>query len=135
MPSRSNSHAPKVPLIELLSVPSAEWEDLIKRESKTVVEARIARAEAYLRTGHKMMARKVLTKAVCGGRNRRDGSPCLAGPAGPSGRCKWHGGLSTGARTPGGLERCQRALATYWERRRAAKLMQQFNPAWVNPFT
>jgi len=43
----------------------------------------------------------------CGARNRR-GLPCRAS-AMRNGRCKFHGGKSTGPRTPEGLERSRRA--------------------------
>jgi hypothetical protein len=43
----------------------------------------------------------------CGARNRR-GSPCCC-PAMPNGRCRLHGGLSTGPKTPEGKERARRA--------------------------
>ena len=39
----------------------------------------------------------------CGARNRR-GTPCQC-PAMRNGRCRLHGGLSTGPRTPEGIER------------------------------
>ena len=44
----------------------------------------------------------------CGARSKRTGKPCL-GAAMPNGRCKFHGGKSTGPRTPEGLERSRRA--------------------------
>lgn len=58
----------------------------------------------------------------CGARTRA-GHPCkapalwIAGAAGPrNGRCRMHGGLSTGPRTPEGRQRCadaaRRAMAT-----------------------
>src|SRR5215472_8000860 len=40
----------------------------------------------------------------CGARSKRTGKPCR-GAAMPNGRCKFHGGKSTGPRTPEGLER------------------------------
>jgi hypothetical protein len=43
----------------------------------------------------------------CGARTRRQ-TPCL-GPAMQNGRCRMHGGLSTGPRTPEGLERSRHA--------------------------
>lgn len=43
----------------------------------------------------------------CGARTRR-GTPCRA-PAMANGRCRMHGGKSTGPRTPEGLERSRRA--------------------------
>jgi hypothetical protein len=45
--------------------------------------------------------------ARCGARTRR-GGPCAA-PAMPNGRCRMHGGASTGPRTEAGLERCRTA--------------------------
>jgi hypothetical protein len=44
----------------------------------------------------------------CGARRKRDGEHCRA-PAMPNGRCRVHGGLSTGPRTHEGLERSRRA--------------------------
>ena len=44
----------------------------------------------------------------CGARCKRTGKPCRAA-AMPNGRCKVHGGKSTGPRTPEGLERSGRA--------------------------
>src|SRR5262249_15044320 len=44
----------------------------------------------------------------CGARSKRTGKPCQ-GAAMPNGRCKLHGGKSTGPRTPEGLERSMRA--------------------------
>jgi hypothetical protein len=43
----------------------------------------------------------------CGAKNRR-GTPCQC-PAMPNGRCRLHGGLSTGPRTKEGLERMRQA--------------------------
>jgi len=43
----------------------------------------------------------------CGARTRK-GVPCRA-PAMANGRCRIHGGTSTGPRTPGGLERSRMA--------------------------
>jgi hypothetical protein len=44
----------------------------------------------------------------CGARSQRTGKPCRAA-AMLNGRCKVHGGKSTGPRTPEGLERSRRA--------------------------
>ena|SRR5215203_2178048 len=44
----------------------------------------------------------------CGARRKRDGKTCCQ-PAMPNGRCRVHGGLSTGPRTPEGLERSRRS--------------------------
>jgi hypothetical protein len=44
----------------------------------------------------------------CGARSKRTGLSCRAA-AMPNGRCRVHGGMSTGPRTPEGLERSRRA--------------------------
>jgi hypothetical protein len=46
--------------------------------------------------------------ARCGAKNRR-GAPCRC-PAMPNGRCRLHGGLSTGPKTPAGVERIRQAV-------------------------
>ncbi|MHB1214228.1 MAG: HGGxSTG domain-containing protein [Thiobacillus sp.] len=48
---------------------------------------------------------------VCGAHARTTGKPCQA-PAGPNGRCKLHGGKSTGPRTLEGKARTVEALQT-----------------------
>ena len=40
----------------------------------------------------------------------RAGKPCRALALPGSGRCKWHGGASTGPKTPAGKARCTRNL-------------------------
>ena len=44
----------------------------------------------------------------CGAPRRADGLPCQQG-AMPNGRCRMHGGMSTGPRTAEGLERSRKA--------------------------
>lgn len=48
------------------------------------------------------------TKAPRCGAKTRSGTPCQA-PAMKNGRCRMHGGKSTGPRTPEGLERSRKA--------------------------
>jgi hypothetical protein len=43
-------------------------------------------------------------KPLCGAR-KRNGEPCMGRGKGAGGRCKWHGGKSTGPRTPEGRAR------------------------------
>ena len=50
----------------------------------------------------------------CGARTRT-GAPCEA-PAMPAGRCRMHGGLSTGPRTADGLKRIRAARTTHGRR-------------------
>jgi hypothetical protein len=56
----------------------------------------------------------------CGTRSKRTGKPCQ-GAAMPNGRCKFHGGKSTGPRTPEGLERSRRANWKHGHYSREAK--------------
>ena len=57
----------------------------------------------------------------CGAKTRA-GTPCN-GPGMPNGRCRMHGGKSTGPRTADGLERCRRAN---WKHgRRSAEATRQ----------
>jgi hypothetical protein len=49
--------------------------------------------------------------ARCGAKNRR-GTPCQC-PAMPNGRCRLHGGLSTGPKTAQGIERIRRAVTKH----------------------
>ena len=57
----------------------------------------------------------------CGAKTRRK-TPCL-GPAMPNGRCRLHGGKSTGPQTPEGLEKSKKAN---WKHgRRSAAAIQQ----------
>jgi hypothetical protein len=53
---------------------------------------------------------------VCGGKGRRSGRPCQCKEIYPNGRCKWHGGASTGPKTAEGRARSQHNL------RRGSKL-------------
>ena len=49
----------------------------------------------------------------CGARRRRDGRPCQALSVPGKRRCRWHGGCSTGARTPEGRARSLRNLRQF----------------------
>src|SRR5262245_53674449 len=55
----------------------------------------------------------------CGARTRR-GTPCKAQGSGRGGRCKNHGGMSTGPRTAAGPARCAAAVQQRWAAWRAA---------------
>ena len=61
------------------------------------------------------MAGKPRSRVRCGARRKRDGEPCQA-PALANGRCKLHGGLSTGPRTPEGWARIAAAKHAWWAR-------------------
>lgn len=50
---------------------------------------------------------------ICGARNRR-GHPCRQRELFPNGRCRFHGGLSTGPKTTEGRVRSLSNLAKRW---------------------
>jgi hypothetical protein len=52
---------------------------------------------------------------TCGAKTRR-GTPCQCMSVNPGGRCRLHGGLSTGPRTPEGRFRSLRALPSFKHR-------------------
>ena len=59
------------------------------------------------------------TKAArCGAKTRRD-TPCQC-PAMQNGRCRLHGGLSTGPKTPEGIERIRSAVTKHGRYSKAA---------------
>lgn len=69
-------------------------------------------------------------KPTCGAKTKR-GTPCQCKPLKPHGRCKFHGGASTGPRTEAGKEAARRNLdkanaalagAAHVETRRARSL-------------
>jgi len=61
----------------------------------------------------------------CGAQTRHQ-TKCL-GPAMRNGRCRFHGGLSTGPRTPQGLERSRRARWRHGARSREARELRAKN--------
>ena len=56
----------------------------------------------------------------CGATTKSKGAPCRATAVKPGGRCKWHGGLSTGPKTPAGKARSADNLHR-WRQRQQAK--------------
>ena len=58
-------------------------------------------------------ALKTICRQPCGARRRRDGKPCNALNVPGSDRCKWHGGMSTGPKTPEGRIRALANLRQY----------------------
>jgi hypothetical protein len=65
----------------------------------------------------------------CGARTRCGGS-CRQ-PAMPNGRCRMHGGLSTGPRTPEGRARCARARLTHGGYSTATRALRAEAHAWT----
>lgn len=64
---------------------------------------------------------RVKLKKICGAMNRR-GLPCQCKLLLKGGKCKFHGGMSTGAKTSEGKEKSIAALRAGWLHWRAKKL-------------
>ncbi|WP_342666561.1 HGGxSTG domain-containing protein [Gemmobacter nectariphilus] len=74
--------------------------------------AMVARRRARLE------AARARRRVPCGAKTRK-GTPCRCKSEPGKRRCKFHGGLSTGAKTPEGRERIREAQRRRWERWRA----------------
>jgi len=66
-------------------------------------------------------ARVLADEATRCGAKTRKGTPCRCRGFGRGGRCKLHGGMSTGPKTAEGLKRTVAALQAGWERWNAAR--------------
>lgn len=61
----------------------------------------------------------------CGAKTKHfGGRPCRAQAMPGKTRCKWHGGMSTGPRTPEGKERSRQAVLRRWAKWRAERLSE-----------
>src|SRR5207253_1580416 len=60
----------------------------------------------------------------CGGATRK-GTPCTANAIRENGRCRWHGALSTGPKTPEGRARVLEGYRQWQLRRRAEKFARR----------
>jgi hypothetical protein len=71
-------------------------------------------------------------KAICGAKTRK-GRPCRMRPATPfAKRCRLHGGLSTGPKTPEGRARIAKAQRRRWARWRTAQFDEKSNSQNTN---
>ena len=68
----------------------------------------------------------------CGAHARSTGKPCRAPGNGSGGRCKLHGGLSTGPRTHEGLRRLSDAARRRWRAKRTARSVAH-RPRLIEP--
>ena len=75
--------------------------------------------------------RFILTHALCGARTRK-GTPCQRRAYG-NGRCRNHGGLSTGPKTPEGRERIADAQKRRWAHWRAGQISTAASLIAVGP--
>jgi hypothetical protein len=80
----------------------------------------LSRAERKEARARRRMLRKVGAGIRLCGAKTRQGRPCIM-TALRNGRCKFHGGMSTGAKTPEGKAKSVAALTNYWAKRKAAK--------------
>jgi hypothetical protein len=70
--------------------------------------------------------------ARCGAKNRK-GTPCQC-PAMRNGRCRLHGGLSTGPNTSEGIERIRQAVTKHGQYSKAAKAERQLSRTMLQKF-
>jgi len=93
----------------------------MRREIREEIDAH---ARHFLRSGRAKSWQRALALADeatrCGARTRK-GTPCRCRGLGRGGRCKLHGGASTGPRTKAGLARSLAAARAGWERWNAAR--------------
>lgn len=93
----------------------AGWADRLRAEEmarEAAICARIVKWEAA--RAERAAKRQVRCRA-----KTRKGTPCRALSLPGKRRCKFHGGMSTGARTPEGIERIREAQRRRWARWRA----------------
>ena len=65
---------------------------------------------------------------ICGAKRKYDGQPCEMKPIKKGGRCKFHGGMSTGPRTPEGKARFaefhRQRMLKLWAEKKAAMAVE-----------
>lgn len=83
----------------------------VQEELDAYVEARLAQMR------ERKAERAARRRIICGARTRK-GTDCRNKSEPGRGRCKFHGGLSTGPRTPEGRERIAEAQRRRWARSR-----------------
>lgn len=77
-------------------------------------------AEAQLAAFRQRETARAAHRRVTCGAKTRNGTPCRNKSEPGRRRCKFHGGKSTGARTPEGIERIREAQRRRWERDKSA---------------
>lgn len=87
------------------------------RQLGTRMSHDIARARGGV-LGRATLSRAAWPPVFCGARTRK-GTPCRAKALPGKKRCKFHGGASTGPKTPEGRERISAAQKSRWAKWRA----------------
>ena len=90
-----------------------EWGDRARWE----VEAAMQAAAAFAAWKERESARAARRRVICGAMTRK-GTSCRMKSEPGKRRCKFHGGKSTGARTPEGIERIREAQRRRWAKAR-----------------
>jgi hypothetical protein len=93
--------------------PRTVWADTLARMDADIAQ-RLAAAKE--REAARATKRRVRCKA-----KTRKGTPCRMLSEPGKRRCKFHGGMSTGARTPEGMERLREAQRRRWAKWRAER--------------
>jgi len=105
--------------------PYEEIEELAKR-ARTLAEAwppeLIYRWAAYRLHGQIRLSRRLVRKAaekgLCLAQRREGRGRCLSAPTSRGGRCRYHGGRSTGPKTAEGRKKIGDAKREWWRRQR-----------------
>ncbi len=90
--------------------------DALKARLEAQVEAAFAQMQA--RQAEKLARQQATRRVKCGAKTRK-GNPCRNESEPGKRRCKFHGGKSTGAKTPEGKARIAEAQRQRWARYRA----------------
>jgi hypothetical protein len=88
---------------------------------KADAEAEVLFAAYLARTKARQAQAAARLRVICGAKTRKGGQ-CRNKSEPGKRRCKFHGGKSTGAKTPEGLARIVEAQRQRWERVRASRL-------------
>lgn len=90
------------------------WQEEADRLAEAAFVAQVARIKA------RAEAAAAKRRVPCGAKTRK-GAPCRCLSEPGKRRCKFHGGMSTGARTAEGLERIREAQRKRWARWKAER--------------
>nr|WP_280739655.1 helix-turn-helix transcriptional regulator [Mameliella alba] len=95
----------------------AAWADMLAAEDAAREAAFLAHVRRLQMQCETVRAKR---RVICGARTRK-GTPCRAKSEPGRRRCKFHGGKSTGARTPEGIARIREAQRQRWARWRLCR--------------
>lgn len=99
----------------------AGWAERMAAQDRARETAFMAQVAAWqARDAQRREAQRAKLQVRCNARTRK-GTPCRCKSEPGKKRCKFHGGMSTGARTPEGLERIREAQRQRWARWRAER--------------